>query len=78
LERQNVVHKISAAVAKIGRNSSRKYAVLASLPVAENLVETQSIPNISDAQKSSEFNKKSGSLHSILRSFSLLEIHAQL
>jgi len=70
--------KISAAVAKFGRKSSRKYAVIASLPVAENRVETQSIPNISEAQNSSEFNKKSGSLHSILRRFSLIEVYVKL
>jgi len=66
---------MAAAVAKSGRNSSRKYAVIVSPPVAENLVETQSIPNISEAQKSAEFNKKSGGLHSILRRFSLIEIN---
>jgi hypothetical protein len=58
LERQDVVHKNSAAVAKIGRKSSRKYAVIESLPVTESIVETQSIPNISEAQKAPSSTKK--------------------
>jgi len=43
--------KMTAADAKSGRNRSRKHVAIASPPVADDLVETQSIPNFSEAEK---------------------------
>jgi len=42
---------ITEAVAKSGRNGNRKYAEIASPPVADDLVEAQSIPNFSGTEK---------------------------
>ena len=68
---------MTEAVAKSGRNGNRKYAEIASPPVADDLVEAQSIPNFSETEKLG-VNKTSGNLRSFLCSFSLIAMGVQL